>query len=330
MTLTNELRHVLAVLLVLLATRAHGDVLRYFSGSEIDAKPKLHGPYLILDGGGNDQDAAMQAAIDGVRGCNDCNVRLDVVVLRASGAGESNPRFMALRGVNSVTSFVITDRSSADRADVVNAVRNAEIVFFSDGDQCDYMRSIKATRTADAVESVYRRGGAVGGSSAGLAIQGEFVYDSCPDQSAESKDVLLDPYNIEVSLSRNFFKWPAMRGVLTDTHFTQRDRMGRTLVFLARILAAGDVHRVKGVGVSEDTVLLVDRKGVGRVMGKGPVHVIVADRKPQVIERATPLTYRGYKIWRFETGQTIDLGRLPKTPAKVIDVVKGTLTGDPY
>jgi len=29
-------------------------------------------------------------------------------------------------------------------------------------------------------------------------------------------------------------------------------------------------------------------------------------------------------------GQTIDLGRLPKTPAKVIDVVKGTLSGDPY
>ena len=326
----SEVRRLLAVVLVLVATRAHGDLLRYFSGSELDAKPKLHGPYLILDGGGNDQTAAMQATIDRVRGCADCDARLDVVVLRASGAGEYNPWFMALRGLNSVTTFVITDRQSADRADVVSAVRNAEIVFFSAGDQCNYVRWIKGTRTAEAVESVYRRGGAVGGSSAGLAIQGEFVYDSCSDQSAESKNVLLDPYSIEVSLSRNFFKWPAMRGIITDAHFKQRDRMGRTLVFMARILAAGDIYRVEGVGVSEDTGFLVDRKGVGRVMGKGPVHVIVADHKPQVIERATPLTYRGYKIWRFETGDTIDLGRLPKTPAKVIDVVKGQLSGDPY
>jgi hypothetical protein len=60
------------------------------------------------------------------------------------------------------------------------------------------------------------------------------------------------------------------------------------------------------------------------------VHVIVADRKPEVIERATPLTYRGYKIWRFDTGATLDLDRLPKKPDKVIDVVKGKLSADPY
>ena len=303
---------------------------RFFSGNDADVKPKLHGPWLILDGGGKDQDEAMQAAIDGVRGCSDCDTKLDVVVLRASGEDGYNPFFLALKGVNSVTSFVITDRASAERDDVADAVRKGEIVFFAGGDQCNYVRWIKGTRTADAVVSVYKRGGAVGGSSAGLAIQGEIVYDSCPNQSAESKDVLMDPYSIDVSLSRDFFKWPAMRGIITDTHFTQRDRMGRTLVFMARILAANDRSRIEALGISEATVLLVDRKGVGRVMGKGPVHVIVADKKPQVIERSTPLTERGYKIWRFESGQTIDLDRLPKTPAKVIDVVKGQLSADPY
>jgi cyanophycinase len=305
-------------------------LVRFFSGNDVDVKPKLHGPYLILVGGGGDQDEAMQAAIDGVRGCTDCDTKLDVVVLRASGEDGYNPWFMALKGVNSVTSFVITDRASSDRDDVVNAVRNAEIVFFAGGDQCNYVRWIKGTRTAEAVKSVYGRGGAVGGSSAGLAIQGEIIYDSCPNQSAVSKDVLMDPYSIDVSLSRDFFKWPPMRGIITDTHFTQRDRMGRTLVFMARILAANDVGHIKAIGISEATVLLVDRKGIGRVMGKGPVHVIVADKAPKVIERATPLTERGYKIWRFESGATIDLDRLPKTPTKVIDVVKGQLSGDPY
>jgi cyanophycinase len=323
-------KRILTFVVLFIATQAHADLVRFFSGNETDVKPKLHGPYLILAGGGSDQDEAMQAAIDGVRGCNDCDTKLDVVVLRASGAEGYNPWFMGLKGVNSVTSYVITDRASSGRPDVVNTVRNAELVFFAGGDQCNYVRWIKGTRTAEAVQSVYRRGGAIGGTSAGLAIQGEIVYDSCPDQSAQSKDVLLDPYSIDVSLSRDFFHWSPMRGIITDTHFSQRDRMGRLLVFMARALAAGDVHRIEGLGVSEATVVLVDRKGVGRVMGKGPVHVIVADRKPEVIERGIPLTYRGYKVWRFETGSTIDLDRLPKTPTKVIDVVKGKLSGDPY
>ena len=324
------MRRALAILLLLTAVQARADLVRYFSGNETDAKPKLRGPYLILVGGGSDQDAAMQASIDAVRGCIDCDTKLDVVVLRASGSDGYNPWFMSLKGINSVTSYVITDRASSDRKDVVETVRNAEIVFFAGGDQCNYVRWIKGTKTADAVKSVYGKGGAVGGSSAGLAIQGQIVYDSCPDQSAKSSDVLLDPYSVDVSLSRDFFTWSPMRGIITDTHFTQRDRMGRLLVFMARTLAANDMNRVEGLGISEQTVLLVDRKGVGKVMGKGPVHVIVADRKPEVIERGIPLTYRGYKIWRFETGETLDLDRGPKTPKKVIDVVKGTLRADPY
>jgi cyanophycinase len=312
------------------ATFVLASLLRFFSGDDVDAQLKLHGPYLILAGGGGDYAPAMQAAIDGVRGCTDCAAKIDVVVLRASGAEGYNAWFMAMNGVNSVTSLVITDRASAERDDVARMVRNAEIVFFAGGDQCNYIRWIKGTRTAEAVTSIYRRGGAVGGTSAGLAIQGDIVYDACPSQSAQSKHVLLDPYHEDVSLSRDFFDWPSMRNVITDTHFVQRDRLGRLLVFMARAMSAGDVRRVKGLGIEAETVLLVDRKGIGRVMGKGPVHIILADRQPEVIERETPLTYRGYKIWRFESGATVDLNRDSKTPPKIIDVVRGKVSGDPY
>jgi cyanophycinase len=306
------------------------ELLRYASGSDVDVRPKLHGPYLILAGGGADQDDAMQAAIDGIRGCTGCDAKVDVVVLRASGADGYNAWFLGLRGVNSVVSLVITDRGSADRDDVVRTVKRAELVFFAGGDQCNYVRWIKGTRTADAVKSVYRRGGAVGGSSAGLAIQGQIVYDSCPNQSAASKDVLLDPFSIDVSLSRDFFDWPPLRGVITDTHFSQRDRMGRLLVFMARALHDRPLKRLEGVGISEATVLLVDRNGVGRVMGKGPVHIVLAGHEPDPIAPATPLTYKGYEIWRFEAGATIDLQRKPSTAPRVIDVVNGILSADPY
>ena len=308
----------------------HGLPARYFSGSHADVTPELHGPALILAGGGGDQDAAMQDAIDRVRGCTSCDRKLDVVVLRASGAGGYNPYFMGMKGVNSVQSLVIKDRDSSSRPDVINDVRNAEIVFFAGGDQCNYVRWIKGTPVEDAVKSVYRRGGAVGGTSAGLAIQGEIAYDACPDQSAVSADVLKDPYSIDVSLSRGFLDWPALSHVITDTHFRKRDRMGRLLVFLARALDEGRDTRLVGFGVNEGAVAIMDAAGKATVYGDGPVNVVVADHRAEVLERGKPLTYRGFRIWHFDRGQTVDLANLPATGYKTIDVVDGVLSGDPY
>ena len=314
---------------LLLATTAHAALTRYWSGSDVDVKPRLHGPMLILAGGGGDQGAAMQAAIDAVRGCSGCDLKLDVVVLRASGGDGYNPWFMALDGVNSVTSMVITDRETSSRPDVVKLVRDAEIVFFAGGDQCQYVRWIKGTPVAEAVKAVYRRGGAIGGTSAGLAIQGEVAYDACPDQSAQSKNVLLDPFSVDVSLSRGFFTWQPMRDVITDTHFQQRDRLGRLLVFMSRTRQE-QRDPVIGLGVSERTWVLVDRSGKGRVYGAGPAHLVVADSRAEVLSPKTPLTHRGFRIWRFESGETLDLHQPPSRAPKVIDVVEGKLSADPY
>jgi cyanophycinase len=314
-------------LLLFFAATARAELTRYWSGNADDVRPRLHGPVLLLTGGGGDVTEGLQAAIDRIRGCTGCEAKIDVVVLRASGAEGYNPYFMEMRGVNSVLSMVITDRESSSRPDVVQAVREAELVYFAGGDQCNYIRWIKGTPVERAVEQVHRRGGAIGGSSAGLAIQGEFVYDACPSQSAKSAEVLLDPFHVDVSVSTGFFEWTSMRGVVTDTHFQQRDRLGRLLVFMARSHGRAPV---KGLGVSEGTIALVDRNGAGMVYGKGPVHLVVAEQKPELVERAKPLTYRGLRIFRFEAGETFDLRRPAGARVKAIDVVEGRVSGDPY
>ena len=320
----------LASLLLVFAATARAELTRYSSGSTVDAQPRLHGPVLILDGGGSGPDEPYQEAIDRVRGCTSCDRKLDVVILRASGGDGYNDYFMKMHGVNSVVSFVITDRASSSRPDVVETVRRAEIVFFAGGDQCNYIRWIKGTPVEAAVKSVHRRGGAIGGTSAGLAIQGEIVYDACPDQSATAEGVLHDPFSVDVSLSRGFFDWPSMRDVITDTHFMKRDRMGRLLVFLARALAERQESRLIGFGVNEGAIALMDRDGKAVVYGKGPVNVIVADHPAQVLEKGKPLTYRGFKIWHFDAGQTIDVRHLPASGYKTIDVIDGKITADPY
>ena len=60
--------------LVLLA-----ELTRYWTGNYIeDVQPRLHGPLLVLAGGGGDQAEAMQAAVNTIRGCTDCDAKVDI------------------------------------------------------------------------------------------------------------------------------------------------------------------------------------------------------------------------------------------------------------
>ena len=75
----------------------------------------------------------------------------------------------------------------------------------------------------------------VGGTSAGLAILGQFSFTAMND-SAYSKETLQDPFNNRVTIATDFLKVPHMENTITDTHYVKRDRQGRFLGFMARIL----------------------------------------------------------------------------------------------
>jgi cyanophycinase len=298
---------------------------RYLTGNPADATlPALRGPAHDLGGGGLDVDPAIQWMVDSVRGCSACAARADVVVLRASGSDGYNGPIAAMDGVDSVETLVFAERGPADDPAVEETVQAAEVVFFAGGDQCDYVRRFRGTRLHAAVDAVQARGGGVGGTSAGLAILGEFVYDACTG-SVDSGQALADPYHRAISFTRDFFAWPQLQGVLFDTHFAQRDRMGRLVAFLARQIQDGAATRAVGVGVSEGTSLILGPAGVATVMGDGPVHVVLAEHPPEVCRAGTALTYMGLRHWRLGAGDRIDLQSLPGAGWRTLDVIDGRL-----
>jgi cyanophycinase len=313
-----------------LSAPLHAALTRFDAGNPADVAPPLHGPILHLAGGGKDVDAAYQETIDRVRGCSDCAAKIDIVVLRASGGNGYNDYLQAMRGVDSVTTFVITDRGSVYRPDLLEAVRNAEYVFFAGGDQCNYVALFNDSPLEEMVERVYARGGAVGGTSAGMAIQGKASYDACNDASAQSALALADPYNDEISLTTDFFDWAFMEHVITDTHFAQRNRMGRLLAFIARILRNEHVDHFLGIAANERTAVLVDQRGLATVIGEGPAYFVLGDHFPEKAEPGRPLTYCGFKIWRAPSGLAFDLAHYPPTGYKTIDVNDGVILSDPY
>src|SRR5262249_27795539 len=148
---------------------------------------------------------------------------LDIVVLAASFAiGNSSQTaecdgLMGLANVNSCETIIITKASSANDPVATADVNNAEIVYFAGGDQCNYV-GWKGSSIYTAVRNVVARGGGVGGGSAGLAIQGDYVYDGC-NGSTTSSEALVDPYDHTISFTYDFFHWQNLDRVFTDSHF---------------------------------------------------------------------------------------------------------------
>jgi cyanophycinase len=234
-----------------------------------------------------------------------------------------------MAGVDSVETLVVSSREAADSRTVEKVVRDAEVVFFAGGDQCNYVKDYADTRLAAAVEHVWERGGAVGGTSAGAMIQGERIYDAC-DGWANSAEALSDPYRPTVTLSPALFPWSLLSNVVVDTHFVQRDRMGRLMAFLARQLEDGDLKKVLGLGVSERTSILVDGAGRAEVMGEGPVYLVLADHRPENCSPGKPLTFSDFRIWRISTGEGFSLSDWPGSGGKVLSVREGALSEPPY
>jgi cyanophycinase len=302
---------------------------RYLSGSAQDIKIALNGPNLLLGGGGRDVVAAMQWQIDSLRGCRDCEKKIDMVVLRSSGADGYNSMLTELKGLDSIETLVIKDRKIAENPDIALTVANAEMIFFAGGDQCDYVRLFKGTAIERAVKSVFARRGGIGGTSAGLAIQGSLVYDACSG-SVTSAQALANPYHPSISFSQNFFDWPILKYTITDTHFSQRDRMGRLFAFLARGLKDTDAPALQAIAVDEATAMGIDPNGLATVFGQNHVYFVVANHPAKVALPNLALSYSGFQIKRLNPGQVFDLKLRPQTGAYTISVEQGQLSGNPY
>jgi cyanophycinase len=319
----------LLFLATLLALPAQAKVTRYLTGNAADVVVSLAGPAHNFGGGGTDVDAALQWIIDQVRGCTTCSTKIDVVILRSSGSNGYNDYIFAMNGVDSVETLVITSARDANTTAVETTVKNAEVVFFAGGDQCNYVSFFKGTLVETAVESVYAKGGGVGGTSAGAAIQGEFTYDGCRG-SAVSSDALANPYHRTVTFTYDFFHWANLENTITDQHFVARDRMGRTLAFLARQIQDGRATSALSIAIQERTSVVVDRNGLATVMGEGPAYFILADHAPEVCQAGVPLTYSNYKIWKVGSGGTFDLRNRPTSGYYLRSVNNGVINADPY
>ena len=165
-------------------------------------------------------------------------------------------------------------RAQVDR--MAAYVDKSDAVLFSGGDQAHYV-IWKGSKLIDAIKRLYARGGVVGGGSAGLAIQGEVVFDAVAgdrvlpdDKNVATSDAVKNPYEAAINFTTGFFAWPPMNDTITETHTARRDRFGRMTAFMARAVRDDLVPQpqIYGVAVDEGAVLLVDSHGIATLIAR--------------------------------------------------------------
>jgi len=276
---------------------------------------------VALLGGGGDVDDAAKFLCDHSHGG-------EIVVLRASGRDAYNPYFHDLCPGNSISTLLITSADGAKSSEAIQHVHNAHALFIAGGDQSNYVKFWPGPLLKE-INDAIARGVPIGGTSAGLAVLGEFAF-SARNDTVTSAEALANPFDPKVTLERDFLSIPVMQGIITDSHFSPRQRMGRTVAFLARIEQDGWAKRVRAIGIDEATAVLVEPDGKAIVAGKGSAYFLELSHQPEECAPGKLLTVRGISAYKLGAGaeSKFDLKSWSGASGSTfrIDVVNGQLT----
>ena len=253
-------------LLLFFCLSANAQYTNWITGDSSDLVTQDYQSGLVLAGGGGDNDNAMIWMLERAGGG-------DVLVLRASGSDGYNDYFYSQLGVavHSVETIRFDGPAAATDPYVLRRIEEAEVLFLAGGDQYDYYQYWKDSPVETAINALLNEKQiTVGGTSAGMAVLGEAYYTPS-SLGVVSDEALSDPYHpyMDVIGKGDFLEAPYLQDLITDTHFDQRERAGRTMTFLARIAEDWGV-RGRGIAANEYTAICVDESGTARAFGDYP------------------------------------------------------------
>lgn len=252
-------------ILILIPVKIFGQTYTsYYTGNPSDTITIPAGGICLM-GGATEQDEAMKWFLK--QSCGG-----DILVLRASGAdGYNNYLYNGLGiKINSVETIVFNTPDASNESYIHEKIKNAEAVWFAGGDQWDYISYMRATAVDSLInDGILNRNIVIGGTSAGMAIQGGF-YFSAKNGTVTSAAALSNPYNIRMTIdSAAFLKNKFLRNTITDTHYDDPDRSGRHVAFLARIITDWGAE-ARGIASDAYAAICIDTSGLAHCYGNYP------------------------------------------------------------
>lgn len=161
-------------------------------------------------------------------------------------------------GAENVTVLKIEKREEALAEESYNRIKNADIIFFTGGDQLRLTSIIGGTPMHDLILQKYQ--------------EEEFIYVGTSAGAASASKSMIYQGSSQEALLKGEIKITSGLGlidhVVVDTHFVQRGRIGR--LFQAVV----SNPKTLGIGLGEDTGLLITEGNSMEALGSGLVILV--------------------------------------------------------
>ncbi len=245
-------RWIHALLIVaLLVTPTRGDAFPTPKPAEVN--PAGINGSLVICGGGKIPDTALDRFLELAGGEEARLVVIPTASERADDAElDSYAAIWRDRGFPTVDVLHTRDRTVADSDAFIAPLKSATVVWFVGGQQSLIAKAYIGTRVEDELYALLERGGVIGGTSAGAAIQSRLMIAFGNPKATVMRGLDLMP------------------GAVIDQHFKVRNRQPR----LTAVLAAHPGYF--GLGIDERTGLIVRGRRI-QVVGDSTVTVCLAE-----------------------------------------------------
>jgi len=165
--------------------------------------------------------------------------------------------FSAL-GVKHIEHLNISSREQLLRNPPMDVLEGAELIFFTGGGQLRITTQFGGTELCERIQEFYRQGGTIAGTSAGASVMSDTMLVSGEGDASHrvGSSLLMAP------------GLGYLKDVIIDQHFAERGRIGRLLGAVAQN------PRLLGIGLDENTAIIVEQEKRFRVLGAGAAYVV--------------------------------------------------------
>ena len=222
--------------------------------------PKRRLGRLLIIGGHEDKEddkLILRAVVDHV-GENGKLVVATVASQVPQQLWEDYERIFRGLGLRHVHKLEIEKREEAKSDQKVKVLDDADAVFFTGGDQLKITSQIGDTPIFERLHEIHHSGGMIAGTSAGASVVCETMM-----VGGDGNDSNRIGVGLRLAAGFGLFK-----NAIVDQHFAQRGRMGRL------IGAVAQNPRMLGIGIDENTAILVKGQRSFTVIGDGAIYVL--------------------------------------------------------
>ena len=163
-------------------------------------------------------------------------------------------------GVKHVYKLEVQSREDAKSEKAVRCLDDATVIFFTGGDQVKITSQLGSSLVCQRMQEIYETGGTIAGTSAGASVMTETMMVGGNGEETHRIGGAL-----KLAPGLGF-----IRGFIVDQHFAERGRIGRLLG------AVSQNPRILGVGIDENTAVIIERDRKFTVLGEGGVTILDA------------------------------------------------------